>query len=63
MPTFLAMFDAISLPQYWVDLLAMIYQVGIIVLQFSAVWLNSAVRFGRLVNKIWPSRFIRMGPG
>ena len=34
-----------------------LYQVGIIVLQYSAVWSNSAVRFGRLVNNIQPSGF------
>ena len=38
---------------YWVDLLAMIYQVGIIVLQYSAVW---SMKFGRPVfiySAVW----------
>ena len=39
---------------------SMIHQVGIIVLQYSAVWSNSALWFGRLVNEIWPSRFGHM---
>ena len=33
------------------------HQVGIIVLQYSAAWSNSAVRFGRLVNQIRSSPF------
>ena len=49
---------------YWVYIsnkCAMIYQVGIIVLQYSAVWSNLAVWFGLLVNKIWQSRFYLFG--
>ena len=39
----------------------MIYQVGIVVLQYLAVCSNSAIRFGRRVNEIRPSGFYLFG--
>ena len=40
---------------------ALIYQVGIIPVNYSAVWSNSAIRLGHLVNNIWPSGFYLFG--
>ena len=39
----------------------MMYWVGTITYRFSAVWSNSAVRFGRLVVYFWPSGFYLFG--
>ena len=46
---------------YWVDLLAMIYYVGIILFQYSVKWSNSAVRFGRMAVYFRPSGYGRLG--